>query len=440
MTGSLLDSVPQPLRRFVSPYVGLVPVLQECMVGPDEPRLVKVSSETAAGEGLVGASLGHAGGMGGAGFTRAAAVSAAIGEAVERYSGSYLPRERFVFATAAELGSTAVEPDSFALFHETQYRRPDFPFVRFTRDSRVDWVDGRDLTTGETVWLPVELVFLTHSGDPHRSRIGYATSSGMACADSDERALSRALFELLERDAFMLVWSNRLSLPRLDWSSNERLSTIDRERFAPTGLEYAAIDLSAFHQLPIVLGVVRARGTGGALGVGAAAAADIERACWKALSEAFASRAAGRTLSLVRPDRSFADDGADIATFEDHIQYYSSDQRAEEAAFLTRSPLTRSVRDVPRLLEQGAARVASLVERVAQAGSGTYAVDLTAPDVAAAGLRVWKALAPGLCALDVAQRARYLGSPRLLDASKRARLTSRSLGIEDLNPLPHPFP
>ena len=439
MSAALLDAVPQRLRGFVSPYVGLVPVLQECMVAPDEPRLVRVSSETAQGEHLVGASLGHTGGMGGTGFTRAEAVSAAIGEAVERYSGSYLPTERFVLATAAELGAAAVQPDSFALFHETQYRERDFPFVRFTRDSRVQWVDGRDLETGETVWLPVELVFLTHPGDRRGSRIGYATSSGMACADSDERALSSGLFELLERDAFMLVWSNRLSLPRLDWGSDERLSAIDSECFAPTGLEYAAIDLSSFHRLPIVLGVVRAPGTGGALGVGAAAASGIERACWKALSEAFAARAAGWKLSLVRPDRAFTDNGADIATFEDHIQYYSADQRAEGASFLTSSPLRRSVRDVPTL-DQGVSRIARLVERIAQAGSRTYAVDVTAPDVAAAGLRVWKTLAPGLCALDVAQRARFLGSPRLLDASKEAMLTPRSLGIEDLNPLPHPFP
>jgi ribosomal protein S12 methylthiotransferase accessory factor len=65
---------------------------------------------------------------------------------------------------------------------------------------------------------------------------------------------------------------------------------------------------------------------------------------------------------------------------------------------------------------------------------------VTAPDVAAVGLHVVKTIAPGLCSLDVPHRARFLGSPRLLDASKRAMLTSSSFAIEDLNPLPHPFP
>jgi len=436
---TLLDAVPAKLRPLASPYVGIVHVLEECMAAPDEPRLPRVSCETAQADELIGASLGSSGGMGGTGFSRAQAASAAIGEAVERYSGSYLPIERFVFATAAELGPSAVAPDSFALFHETQYLQPDFPFAPFTSDSRIYWVDGQDLSTGLPAWLPVELVFLTHPRGPRGTRIGYATSSGMACAPSAAQATERGLFELLERDAFMLVWSNRLSLPRLDWSSDRNLSAIDARYFAPTGLEYAAIDLSGFHGIPTVLGVVRAPRTGGALGVGAAAAPVVDRAWWKALSEAFASRSAGWKLALVRPERSFADDGSDIITFEDHIQYYSDDRRAESAGFLVGSRATRLVRELPSLGGRGS-RVGLLVERIARAGSRAYGVDITAPDVAAAGLSVVKTVAPGLCALDVAHRARFLGAPRLLDASRTATLTSRSLAFEDLNSHPHPFP
>ena len=95
----------------------------------------------------------------------------------------------------------------------------------------------------------------------------------------------RGLCEVLERDAFMIVWANRMSLPRLDWSAHEQIEALDRALFAPLGLDYAAIDLSAFHGLPMVLGVVRApAGCSGALGVGAGTAPSIERAWWKALA------------------------------------------------------------------------------------------------------------------------------------------------------------
>src|SRR3954454_13802736 len=106
----------------------------------------------------------------------------------------------------------------------------------------------------------------------------------MACAETVDDALVRGLAEGLERDAFMIVWANRLSLPLLDWTDDEALSAIDDRTFGQTGLEYAAIDLSRFHGLPSVLGIARSRRTAsGALGVGAGTAATLERAWWKAL-------------------------------------------------------------------------------------------------------------------------------------------------------------
>jgi ribosomal protein S12 methylthiotransferase accessory factor len=434
----LSSSVPVGLRRLTSPYVGVVPVLEELMAACDEPRLVRVTCESALGGALIGAPLGSAAGMGGTGFSREEALAAAIGEAVERYSARYVPGERLVEATAVELGDAAVPPGSFALFHPRQYELPGFPFTPFTRETRVHWVEGQDLASGRQVWVPAELVYLSHVGDS--ARIGYATSNGLACADDATTATQRGLFELLERDAFMLTWARRLSLPHLDASRDPRLRALDERYFAPARLARVAIDLSGFHGVPTVLGVVTAPGSGGALGIGAAAATTIERAWWKALSEAFASRAAGRRLALVRPDRSFADNGSDISSFEDHIQFYSDDRNATRAAFLTASTEVRSTGEIGGLLVSGEALTADLVGRVERAGSTAVAVDVTAPDVASAGLRVVKTLAPGLCSLDVAHRARFLGSPRLLDMSERAGLTMRQLAFEDLNPDPHPFP
>ena len=65
----------------------------------------------------------------------------------------------------------------------------------------------------------------------------------------------------------------RLSLPLLDLIGDPRLTETDAATFAETGLRYAAVDLSVFHGLPSVLGVVRAPALEtGALGVGAGTA------------------------------------------------------------------------------------------------------------------------------------------------------------------------
>lgn len=445
---SLLEDLSPALRKVASREVGIVTTLEECLADVQDPPLIRVSCEIADGRELIGTPLGHAAGIGGSGFSRAAAASAAVGEAVERYSGSFLPLDRFVHASARELGGNAVDPASFALFADEQYARPGFRFERFTEDTPVHWVEGTELGSGARVWLPVELVYLGDVVEPGGKRIAYATSSGMACAEGPLEATERGLLELLERDAFVLAWNRRISPPRLAWSANAQLQALEDDYFRPTGLEYTALDLSACHGLPIVLAVVRgAPGAGGALGVGAAAAFEIERAWWKALSEAFASRSAGHKLSLLRPQRRFANPDAEVLSFEDHIQYYADPARAAAAEFLTASPERRDASEITtseRL--QASERIDFLVERISRAGSSSYAVDVTAPDVADAGLTVIKTLAPKLCALDVLHGARFLGSRRLVEASclrdmsERDTLTTGPRRVEDLNPDPHPFP
>jgi ribosomal protein S12 methylthiotransferase accessory factor len=424
------------LRRAVSSYTGIVRTLDECLASSTEPRLYRATCEVRGGAALVGSPLDHCAGIGGAGTTRAEAAAAAVGEALERYSATYVSGERLVVTTARRLGEAAVAPDRFALFSDAQYATAGFPFRRFTDETEIAWVEGCALPTGEPAWIPAELVYL---GDTALADgpIGYATSSGAACGETIAATIERGLCELLERDAFMIVWAARLSMPLLDWSAAPALVELDRQFFAPTGLAYATVDLSAFHDVPSVLGVVRAPpGFSGALGVGAGTAATIERAWLKALAEAFAARSAGAKLELLEPG-AYGPSGEDVATFEDHIRYYADERRAQAAAFLDRSPARTSAGDVRRL---GGDPISSLFARVAAAGSSAYAVDVTSPDVAELGLVVTKVLAPELCALDVVHGARFLGGRRLYEAAAELGLRTEPVAASDVNPYPHPFP
>ena len=107
-----------------------------------EPAIFRAVCEVGRGAALLGASLDHLAGIGGSGLSREAAAAAAVGEALERYSATWIPRERLVVASARELGAAAVAPERFALFSERQYADPRFPFRRFTPESRIAWVDA----------------------------------------------------------------------------------------------------------------------------------------------------------------------------------------------------------------------------------------------------------------------------------------------------------
>ena len=320
--------VPEPLASAVSAHVGIVPRVELCLAATSDARFPSCVSWVAADERALGSSIGDAACASGFGRSAAEAASTAVGEALERYSASFVPRERLVHATASELGDEAVRPERFALFAPWQHAQPDFPLQPFHERLRVPWVRGRALHSGADAWLPAELVYLGEV--PDAARIGYATSSGAACAATGEEAVVRGLFELLERDAFMIVWRCRLSLPLLEWRGHAKLRALDDRYFAPTGLRYAAVDLSPVHGVPSALGVVGHRAESpGPIGVGAGTAATVGVAWWKALSEAFAAHAAAARLAVLDPEPPAADD---VQSFDDHIRYFAFPERVAAAA------------------------------------------------------------------------------------------------------------
>jgi ribosomal protein S12 methylthiotransferase accessory factor len=429
----------QALRTFVSPFTGIVHAVDETLAAPDEHRLISIACELADGGPTVGgpverhASSEHP--------TREAAEAASIGEALERYSAAFVPADRLV-VNSARLLPGAVDPARFALFHETQLADPAFPFRPFRPETVLSWVDGFSLPRGRPAYLPAQLVFLGWGRRTSAEEsVGYPTSSGLACGATLEEALLAGLLEQIERDAVMVAWYDRLSLPLLDWSLDPMLARLDARYFAPTGLRYSAVDLSTFFGIPTVLGVVHGRsGALGALGVGAATAPTIAVAWRKAVAEAFTVQRWVRDHALEHPD-AVGRPAIEIESFAGHMLFYAHPDRAELAAFLDDSPERRDTRDVAPLegadvLEQ----IDAACDRLAKRDVSAYAVDVTSPDVGSAGLHVVRVIAPELCQLDVVERARFLGGSRLYEAAHEAGLVARPLTVAELNPDPHPFP
>jgi ribosomal protein S12 methylthiotransferase accessory factor len=426
------------LEGAVSPLVGIVTHTVSTTHTTDEASLPNCACALASAERTLGAPTVEYGS--GAHPDPRHARAAAIGEAIERYSGVHLPAGAIQETTARALGERAVRPSRFALFDASQFAIPYFPLVPFAEDTPTTFVEGVSLTDGSPASLPAELVYLRRPASSHRP-IGYATSSGLACGPTADEAILAALLELVERDAVMLTWKCRLALPLLDWSDDEAVSAIDRRYFAATGLRVSVLDASCFLDVPVAISVLHGPArSGAALAVGAAAAARIEDAWLKAVAESFGVYRWLRQRAFEEGDRVVVEPDA-IESFDDHMRYYGEDERARLAEFLDRSAERCPTAAVPPL--EGStprAQIESLVSCLARHGASAYAVDVTAPDVRELGLSVARVVVPELCALDVSHRARYLGGRRLRTAAHEAGLVDAPVKLEDLNPWPHPFP
>jgi ribosomal protein S12 methylthiotransferase accessory factor len=428
------------LRTLVSSYTGLVHSIGPTLSMPDDTRLLQISSVIADTDALIGQSLDKGGA--GAAPSRDAAFAAAVGETVERYAACYTDEADALVTTATAVGPEAVDPTRFALFSAAQYADPGFPYAPFTRNTPVAWVRGFSLPDGKPALLPAQLVYLGWRLQGGEERIAGSTSNGLACHETFEEAAATGLLELLERDAFMITWKARLALPRLVWHGDEALERFARRYLAPSRLSFSAVDLSRIWEVPTALAVVRSSVPGEApLGIGACSSRTIQEAVWRALDEAFRVRSWARALRLLDPDGRRTPDPNDIRTFEHHIAYYARPEHADRTRFLDQSDVETNVRYVPPLDEIAAADVVGAIcARLRARGSSAYAVDVTSPDIRAAGLHVVKVVAPELCALDVEHRAQLLGGARLYEEPVRLGLRTERLDFHSLNPDPHPFP
>lgn len=435
------------LKSFVSPYTGVVRSVHEILRAPDDARMALVGCQIAPGEPTTGSTFELD--AAGAHYEPDRAVAAALGEALERYAGTCLPTADVVLATASELGPNAVQPDRWTLFSEAQYAEPDFPFEPFGNETKVRWVKARSIPDGTEVYVPLQLAYMV--GLDHRvpgeAPIAHGSTSGMALAIDREDAVLRGLLELIERDAVMLTWACRLVLPRLDWSGDDELVQRERRHFAPTGLTYHVVDLSAFFGVPTALalmlrtGTIPTDGPDAALwGIGAASAPAMRDAWDKALRESFQTRAALRVDLLARPERCRLGP-MEIEDPRDHVYFYARTENQAKLDFLVRSEQVRDIRTVPVLEGDDPSTLTDAIARRLEArGAAAYVVDITPPDLAEAGLHVVHVLSPELQPIDFPHRLRFQGGRRLYEAAVELGLREHPMAAADLNPDPHPFP
>jgi ribosomal protein S12 methylthiotransferase accessory factor len=429
------------LQSLASPYVGVIKDVTELLHDDDDVRSYYIGSgapDTAEVLGYPCNSMN-----GGGAFVRDEALAAALGETVERYAAAHRPDDRIIVGSADELGDACLRPSSCALFAPEQYASTGFPYVPFTGRTTTSWIDGIDLQTGNPALIPAQVVLLNSTRARGEQRICYGTSSGLACHSTVAEATLGGLFELVERDAVMITWHAQLSMPQIDLDADPQLRAILERHVVPTGLRFAAIDLSAINGVPTVLGVViNDVSNVGALGVGAASAPTLSDAAVKAILEAFQTRTWSKSMQRSTPPVS---DDADldraIADFDAHVRYYADVERLHLAEFLWASTERVDPREGARLDgETPGELIASLLAVPQLANASFYAADLTTIDVRDADLRVIRCYSPELQPLDVGYRTRFLGGARLRERPAELGMRSGPLTFAQMNPAPHPFP
>ncbi|WP_326821733.1 TOMM precursor leader peptide-binding protein [Streptosporangium sp. NBC_01756] len=368
---------------------------------------------------------------GGKGAGDTEAKVGALCEAVERYSASRFGDEEAVLDTLRGLGSQALHPNDYQLFHPRQFSERErwnaahmsFHHVPepFDETAAVEWTPVWSLTTGRHRFLPTEVLYF--HGDAARSRL-WADSNGNAAGSSLEDAIVQGFLELVERDAVALWWYNRTRQPAVDLASFDDVWITDlRERYAEVGRRLWVLDLSTDLDIPAMAAISqRVDKPAEDIMLGFGAHFDPRVAARRALTEL------GQLLPAVAGVKA---DGTGYGVADPHLLDWWQSATTAAHTYLLPDPLQSSRRRsdyqyVPRAdLRDDIDHIRSVVSRM---GSELLILDQTRPDI---GMPVVKVIVPGLRHFW----ARF-AEGRLYDVPVRLGRLEKATLYDELNPIP----
>ena len=432
-----MNHVPPPsLLELVSPRVGVIRELQRISKGRREPELPIVYRSVLAHFDYRNADQGDRLAAG-KGTTAAQAIASAIGEALERYCAAHVNRQELVMARVSDLPGPAIEPADLVLYAEDQYAY--LPYARPDPDQAITWAGGRRLMSGETVYIPASLVYLGFGGAGMKEAFAMSTSSGLAAGPDLAYAIRSGIRELVERDAFLLTWMNRLPAKEIRLDGLDGAAGQVIRHYARHGVDVRVFHLQNDLQVHtcMAIGLDHERSVPAAA-VGLSANLDPARAVSDAIMEMAQVRPGIEHQCRERtPGKKKYED---VRSLEDHSTFFAMPEHLDELDFLLNGEGHVAISDLTDYSTGNAdADVEVCARTLADAGVDVAYVDLTTADLQEFPVRVVRVVATKLQPMHFGYGAERLGGERLFTIARDLGFDDVRRTVVDLNRCPHPL-
>lgn len=377
----------------------------------------------------------------------------ALFEAVERRVALQpSARTGTVSASFAELGpGRAIDPASLGLPDPRYDHHPASRLTPYRPDLRTRWVLGWSMTRGMSVAVPANIAFYGLQSAPGAPRIVDETSNGCGLGNSLEEAVLYGLFEMAERDAFLMAWYARTPLNRITVPDDALVLHLT-DHLDESGYDLLLFDATNDIGVPTVvsLALYRAEDPSRPHAYFGAAAHHDPRV---ALSSAAQEAAVGVLTHAVVARKSHSRerllemlaDPTEVRTLDDHVVLHSLPEARPRYAFLLHSGDSVAWQELwpapPERPMDLTAVLTDAVDRLAGLGLETVVVDQTDRWTRERlGLYSAKVVVPGSLPMTFGfVHQRTVGLPRLLRVPFELGRAPTVREHDELTLYPHPF-
>lgn len=420
--------------NMVSEITGILSHIGNVAEFNSDPKIKAVSAYNCETQILNGEY--YAGKSGGCGFDLKKAVLSAVGEGVERYCPTFYDLSTMLELSYSELkarGFDAIKPSSFSLFHDSQYEDPDFPFKRFTDDTVVYWDSVYDIFNRKQVYCPATFIYMPFSNG--RVPISEQISTGFAAHSNYYDAFLNAIYEVIERDSFMISWMGQLEIPKIKVQGKlkEFVNSI-----IPSHMKIHLFDMTTDIKVPSVVGILEGEHDFGKfVAFSAATRMTYTAAVNKTILELCQSIPYYRYL--LENNEKEMDDPSELKSFEDHSIYYT--RHPEKQGIFKKwieRPETKEIAYEEEVELAPPVKIKKILKMFKGLNLDVYCKDVTTEDVAEENYKVIRVICPQLIPLNGSYGKYYLGGKRLYEVPERMGFSK--LSFDDLTTMPHPFP
>ena len=374
-------------------------------------------------------------------------------EMLERYA-SIVPHTKPELAGSynelTRAGYRMVSPERLSMSKFSDEVRKQYGFDTYSDDKSYRWRKTINLTDGMDYYLPEQVMYYDAQLVSGEKRFLYETSNGCAMGGTYEEAAVYALLELVERDAFLMHWYNRIAPKQLDISGVKNDYLRDVVRYMNCiGYEMRVMDITMETGIPAIWVAAIDRNHHGKMKCYNAAGAhmDPEKALEGALVEVATSIGIyDRMIRSGKLDEKLAQlsgQPGNVIDMEDHVYFYALEENyhhiepyyrnEEKVDFTERFRDWYSQEDHSFTPEQ-------FIDRFRDRHKEIYVGVLDSEVNRELGLWCVKAVVPTMLTMTFGVKNQRLNLERIRKGAVDAGITDREIPEEEINTTPHPFP